>query len=305
MSLYSRWLALLATLVVSSAPALADEEAVRRTLIDYTTAFNAQQRDRVASFWSEGAVYTDRETGSRTEGRGAILDDITSAWQQRPALRMTGQVDHVRLINPDVAVATGETQVGLPSEPPSISAFSAILVRTGPAWAIESIEEMPAPRPPTSYDALRELEWLVGDWVDESKTARVTTTFRWTEGRSFLVRSYAMEASEGTSQRGTQVIGWDPQFRQIRSWTFASDGSFGSATWSRNGDAWLVRSSQTLFEGQSASGTFVLRRIDDDRMTLQLIGHEIDGEPQSTRPPVEVRRVASDRPVKKTSPSPQ
>ena len=32
---------------------------------------------------------------------------------------------------------------------------------------------------------------------------------------------------------GTQLIGWDPRIRQIRSWVFDSDGGFSEALWSQ------------------------------------------------------------------------
>jgi len=90
---------------------------------------------------------------------------------------------------------------------------------------------------------------------------------------------------------GTQVIGWDPQQQQIRGWSFNSDGSFGESTWSRNGDSWMCKSIQTLATGETASGTYVMERPDDSSFTIQLIGHEVGGEPQPAGAPVRVVRV--------------
>jgi hypothetical protein len=203
-------------------------------------------------------------------------------------------VDRVRLIKPDVASVEGQTTLVTTDAEPVESVFSAILVHQDGKWVIESAEESPLPRPATPEDALSDLEWLVGHWVDDGEDARVDTSIQWSQDRAFLLRSFVVQTAEGATQRGTQVIGWDPRSQEIRSWTFNSDGSFSDATWSKNGEDWLIKSSQTLADGQAASGTYVLTRVNDDSISLQLIGHEIEGQPQPSGEPVTVTRVADD-----------
>ena len=195
-------------------------------------------------------------------------------------MRLFGRVHHLRLVKPDVARVEGEATVNSPEMEPSRVTFSAILVNQNNKWMIDSIEETPIRVPASSYDALRDLEWLVGHWVDESEEARVDTEFRWTAGRAFLLRSYSIETADGGLQQGTQVIGLDPRSNEIRSWSFNSDGSFGDGIWSKNGDDWIVKSSETLPDGLAASGTFVMEEIDENTMTMQLIGLEVEGEPR-------------------------
>ena len=135
----------------------------------------------------------------------------------------------------------------------------------------------------------------MGRWVDQSDTVRVDTTIRWTADQAFLLRSHAVHDENGLARQGTQVIGWDPRSKEIRSWSFNSDGSFGDGTWSKNDDQWLIKSSQTLPDGQAASGTFVLTRIDDNTVSLQLIGHQIEGEPQPASEVVTMVRAANEK----------
>jgi len=268
-----------------------DEAAVRETLGQYIEAFNGRELNTLRSLWTEDAVHVDRETGQRTEGRESICDDIETAFAERPEIRLAGNVDEVRLITSDVARAEGTTRVGEPGQVPAESAFTAIVVRDGERWRLDSIEESSLPQSSTPATALAPLEWFVGEWVDRSGSARVETTVRWSPGRSYLQRSFVLRDETGPTRQGTQIIGWDPRSRQIRSWTFNSDGSFGDGIWSESGDRWLIRSTQTLSDGRAASGTFVLSRLDDNSLTLQLIGHEIEGEPQPTREAVTVERV--------------
>ncbi|KAA5539211.1 SgcJ/EcaC family oxidoreductase [Roseiconus nitratireducens] len=281
-------LTLLATLGL---PARSDETAVKRMIDEYAQAFNSHQIEDVMSFWTESGVHIDRETGERTEGRESIRSDIAAAFEQRPDTRIFGRITRLRLIKPDVASVEGEVTVSSADDPTSVNEFSAILVNQNDKWMIEEIEETPVAPPASSYDALQPLAWLVGTWVDDGEDARVETVYRWTPNQAFLLRSFAVQVPDGVTSQGTQIIGWDPRSAEIRSWTFNSDGSFGDGVWTQSGSEWLIKSSQTLADGRAASGTFVLSRVNDDEMTLKLIGHDIEGDPQPASPTVRVVRV--------------
>ncbi len=269
-----------------------DETAIRQALASYVESFNKQDLEAVAALWAPKGTHTDRETGDRTEGREAIRADIAVVFEERPTTRLTARLDRFRLIRPDVAQVEGQTTVSSADQSPVFSTFSGIMIKEDGRWLLDSIDEMPLPQPTTPYEALRELEWLVGRWVDDSDEARVETSIRWSPNRTFLIRSFVAESNQGLTQLGTQIIGWDPRSQEIRSWTFNSDGSFGDATWSKNGQDWLIKSSQTLADGQAASGTFVLSQTGNSAITLQLIGHEIEGEPQPTGKTIKVVRAA-------------
>lgn len=285
------WILSLAIVGVVSPAAQADEAAVRKFVATYVEAFNRQDLPAVAAMWAADGSHADRETGEHTSGREAIQADIAAAFKDLPGAKLSGHIDRIRFLKPDVVKIDGQTSMSTPGEEPSLASFSAILIQENGAWLIASMEETSVPRPATSYDALRELEWLVGKWSDQSEDGlRVETTFRWTTDHAFLLRSFVATSGDDVVRQGTQVIGWDPRSQQIRSWSFNSDGSFGDGSWSRNQDEWLIKSSQTLADGRAASGTYVLSKQDDNTMTLRLIGHEIEGEPQPSHPSVKVVR---------------
>jgi len=283
-------LAILVTLLVPLA-ASADEAAVRKTLSDYVGVFNAKAADKVAEFWTENGTHTDRQTGERTEGRDAIQADMTRVLSELGDVKLSATISSIRFITPDVAQVEGETTLVTGDGESSDSGFAAIVVNQNDKWLLDSIEEMALPEL-NATDALRKLEWLVGKWVDESDDVRVITTFRWTANKTFLLRSFDIESKDGITLTGTQVIAWDPQQQQIRGWSFSSDGSFGESTWSRNGTGWLCKSIQTLAAGGTASGTYLMEPLDDDAFTIQLVGHEVDGEPQPAGEPIRVVRVS-------------
>ena len=271
----------------------ADEVQIGKSLDDFVTAFNEKNAEKLAACWTETATHTDRETGERTEGRAAIQADFTKIFAAQPGIKLNATITRVKTITADVVQVEGQTTViggdGVPVE----SVFSAIMTRSGEKWLFDSIEETTAPIPATPADALQQLEWLIGEWTDESGDLKVRTTFRWSANRAFLLRSFVAETADGSVLEGTQVIGWDANLLQIRSWTFNSDGSFGSSTWSKNGNSWMAKSSQTSANGDISSGTYVLEQIDENSFTLQLIGHEINGDAQPAAPAATITRVTS------------
>ena len=117
------------------------------------------------------------------------------------------------------------------------------------------------------------------------------TTVRWSESRAFLIRSFNVQHDDGDSLSGTQVIGWDPLNKQIRSWTFHSDGSFGEGFASKNDKDWMIKMSHVHGDGRVSSGTQVITRVDDDTLSVQTIGETIDGELVPASDPVTVVRI--------------
>lgn len=274
-----------------------DEAAVRKTLSDYVDVFNQKAVDQIGRFWTASGTHVDRETGERTEGRDAIQADLTEVLTTQPNIRLSAKIDRFKMVTATVASVEGQTTVVLNGADPIVSAFTALMVYEGDRWLLDSIEEMPLPQPEKPSDALSELQWLIGDWVEDSGDLKVSTTFRWTANQAFLLRSFSVRTQDEIEMSGTQIIGWDPFQKQIRSWTFNSDGSFGESTWVRDGSNWLSKSQQTLPDGSIASGTYVLGQVDGDSFTLQLLGHERNGEPQPAGPTVKIVRTQTSSPA--------
>ncbi len=271
----------------------AENNPIEAALRQYVAAFNANDAAALAALWAPKGIYANKNTSERTVGREALQRDFESLFKESPGVRLAGALDEVRMVKPDVAAADGQATVVFPSGETIQTGFSAIYVKEGEAWLVDSIHESELPSPETPRDALAALEWMIGQWVDQTDAAQVDTVVRWSPSQSFLLRSFSAKVENEEPMEGTQVIGWDPNRRQIRSWTFNSDGSFGEATWSRNGDDWMVKSTQTLADGRLAAGTQVITRGDDDTVTVQTLGRTIDGEPTPATDPVTVVRVAS------------
>lgn len=289
-----------------AAPDLAE---IRQRLQSYLAAFNDHDAAALGAHWSVDGISVDEETGTKTEGRDAIQQDFVTFFAEHPEAKLSGHVDSVRRISTSVAEIEGQSSLYLGEGDPIQSAFSAIVVKEGNQWLINSTRERDLPAPTTSYDALKGLEWLVGTWRDESDQVMVDTTVRWSTNRAFLIRSFRIEAAategaeSGEVTEGTQVIGWDPSSKQIRTWTFHSDGSFGEGTITQTGDVWIHRQSHVLSDGTLASATRFLTRTGNDSFTVETVGQTVNGEPIPASPAVTVVRV--DTPGSSSSPTNQ
>jgi uncharacterized protein (TIGR02246 family) len=270
-----------------------DQQEIETMLRGYEHAFNINDAAAAGKFWAADADYLDRDTGERSVSRDAIQTNLAKLFKQHPGIRLKARLSRVRLVKPNVAKVEGQSILLIPDEEPNESSFWGILIKNADHWEIDSVQESDVPAAPTAYDGLKELEWMVGQWRDASEGVKVETAVRWTMNNSFLLRSYLVQVGENDAIEGTQVIGWDPRTKRIRSWTFSSDGSFGEEAWSKNGDEWLVRMTETREGGDAASATQVIKRIDADTFTVQTIAKDVNGEPAPASQPIKAVRVGS------------
>lgn len=275
---------------------------MREAINAYVIAFNSKDLVTIETLWGENAIHIDQQSGERTTGRGDILRDIQSVFENSSTLSLAGSVENVRMIKDDVATVDGTVMLSTGGIP-TVNQFSAILLKRDGQWTIDTLEERAINPPATAANALRELDWLVGEWQDTTSETQVRVLVKSAIGGSFLVRSFEANGDDGAPLQSTQIIGWDPRAQHFRSWTFNADGSFGDGLWTRNHDQWMVKSTQTLADGRAASGTYVMTIQNADAFTVQLIGREIEGEPQPASEVVTVKRVVEEANSTTTSPN--
>lgn len=281
------WLVLLMVLVVElraaddTAPQdlSADEAAIRANCDKYVESYNRRDSQTMANMWSPDAVYVDPVSGEQILGRDNIKKFFDNMFAGLEDAELAVTIDSIDFVSPNVAIEKGSAVVSYTDFPREETTYSAVHVKRDGKWFLDRVteEEVDAP-PPSHYEQLKELEWLVGSWIDSDEDSTIETSIEWTKNRNFLRRSFAVVIGDQIDMSGVQIIGWDPSEKQIRSWTFDSEGGFGTATWTNNGDQWFIQNASTLADGRKASSLNTLTKIDDNAFRWSSVNREIDGE---------------------------
>ena len=215
--------------------------------------------DAIRSAWTADGDVVDG-WGNRFEAQASGVLTGSPTAGPRPEFHVSET--RLRLISADVALEDGSVDVTLPGMTTPIEGwFSAIWVRRGDAWKLAGLRESERPVS-TDGSMLNDLEWMVGDWSlvaeaenQKAPAAAADMSVRWDAGRSFLIREARIPNLTGGDDSPQMIdvhqrIGWDPIVRRIRSWSFASDGSRGEATWFRDGDSWVALLTTILPDGR-------------------------------------------------------
>jgi uncharacterized protein (TIGR02246 family) len=255
----------------------ADRAAIVETISSYIAAFNRGDAAAVAEHWTPTGVFQMTD-GEERAGREAITKAFTEYFNEVKEAKLVVETESIRFLAPSVALEEGKATVASSAGEDSLTSYRAVYVKQGDRWLMDMVKEVEEVVPVSHYEQLQPLEWIIGTWVDEDPEARIETVCNWTENRNFITRSFTVFIDGEVDLRGTQVIGWDPSQKTIRSWLFDARGTFGTATWKQDGDRWVIRASQVLGGGERASAINVLTRIDEDRFTWRSTAREVDGE---------------------------
>ena len=203
----------------------------------------------------------------------------------------------IDFVSPSVAVEQGLAQVTGADGEPEVTEYSAVHVKQGDKWLMDRVTEKEPVTVPSHYEQLKPLAWLVGTWVDEDEEARVETTCQWTKNQNYLSRTFTIELADEPSLSGVQIIGWDAAQGKIRSWAFDSDGGFAEGSWRQKDNSWIVENAAVLPDGRKASSINVLKVLDDNSVTWQITGRDVDGEILPNLPEVKITRSPSAEPT--------
>ncbi len=267
-----------------------DANAIRQSAAKYAEAFNRQDAAAIAALWTAEAVYTNPRTGDEVTGREAIQAELAAVFADSKGDKLEVAVDSVEFVSPNVGIERGTARVLRPDQEPDETTYSAVHVRSGGQWLIDRMSEESVAVVISNYDHLKDLEWMIGTWVDEDESARIETTCAWTKNHNFINRSFVVAIGDQIEMSGIQLIGWDPTKQQIRSWVFDSDGGFGEATWKKKDGKWVVNSAATLPDGRRASAVNVMTMVNENSFTWESSGRAVDGEILPNIDPITVVR---------------
>jgi uncharacterized protein (TIGR02246 family) len=259
------------------APARADDEAALRGNDEaFVKAFNAGDAAALAATFTDDAEMID-EDGNVVEGRDDITDYFNAAFADSPGVKIRVNTDSVKFLGPDTAIARGRAEVvpagnGLHE----LSRYTVVFVKRDGRWLQASVRDEYDVVLPHS-ERLKDLEWMLGEWVSESAEAVVHTNCDWADNKNFLLRTFTVQMEGKPAMTGQQRIGWDPLTRQFKSWQFDSEGGFGEGEFSHDGDVWLIKARGVRSDGRPASVTHVITRVNKDMMRWRSVHRTVVG----------------------------
>ncbi len=259
-------------------PQAADEAAVRKAVDAYVAAFNQGDAKGLAALWSPEAVYTNPQSGEQAAGREAIEAQFAEVFADAKGAKLEAHSDVIQFVSPNVAIERGTAKVSRPDQPLEESNYSAVYTKRDGHWLLDRVTEEDIPVAVSQPEQLRELEWMIGDWVDRDDQDTIETKCQWTKNRRFMVRSFAIKVRDRVELAGMQIIGWDPAAQRIRSWVFDSEGGFGEGFWKKQGQAWHIRTTGILPDGQKSSAVNIITPVDGNSFTWQSVDRAAGGE---------------------------
>jgi uncharacterized protein (TIGR02246 family) len=267
-----------------------EEAAIRASVSAYVVAFNQGNAQAIAAQWSPDAVYSNPMTGEEVTGRKAIEEQLVEIFKNAIETKIEVDVNSIRFLSPSVAIEEGTARLLRPGEEPDATIYSCLHVKSGGKWLVDRMTEQSEPIFRSNYQHLKDLQWMIGTWVDQDGSATIETTSQWSKNQNFIARRFSVSMDGESDLSGVQFIGWDPVAQNIRSWVFDSDGGFGGSTWKRNDNQWVINSAATLSDGRKASAVKTLTVLDDKTITWQASGRSINGEILPNIDPIKLTR---------------
>lgn len=268
-----------------------ERQAVEKAILDFANEFNAHNLEAVAAHYSSQAEITDIG-GKVTRGRDAIHGVFEKLFKEQPEIKIQLSVQSLRFLSPELAIEDGTSTMTSGSGAAQTAhqdRYTVTHVKHDGKWLIGGARDW-APTPLSAEAQLQQLDWLVGEWVDENSDTLVHTTYYWSEDKRYLFSKYSVQRAGQPRTEGLQRIGWDPHRQQLHSWTFNNTGGFTEGLWSRSGDHWIVKITGVLGDGRVRSATNILTRHGPDHASYQSRDRINGGEVQPDLAPVPIVR---------------
>jgi uncharacterized protein (TIGR02246 family) len=246
----------------------ADQQQIEAAAVKFLEAYHERDAEALAALFGPDARMEDVD-GEVLEGRDAIREAYAAQFEANPYAALSVSMDSIRLVTPDVAIEEGSVDYYPDGETlTSRARYVLAHLKTDGTWHIISSRTLEHEILST-YEYLQDLEFLVGDWIDEGADGVIEFSYTWDENKSYLVNDFRVVQHGDVTMTGTQRIGWDPRTKQVRAWIFDTSGGFGEATWIQTEDGWVVKASGISPDGIPSSATRKFQLLDNDHVTVR------------------------------------
>lgn len=255
----------------------AAKEAVLANVRAFAEAFNRRDVMALLKLFADDCELTESD-GTTIRGLKELEEELKDSFEAGPDARISVSVDSLRLVTPDVVIEEGKTTFFPDGKTLTAETdYQATHVKKGDRWLMTRVRSFN--RVVLSpYDDLRDLEWLVGDWVDEGSDSVVEASYRWDANKAFLLQDFSIRVKGQKVLTGTQRIGRDPLSKQIKAWVFDSEGGYAESLWSNTDGSWVIKAKGVRSDGKVVTVTNQLTQLGKDRMSFEsadrIVGEE-------------------------------
>ena len=284
-----------ATIAIRAAIAAEAEATVK--------AFNGGDAAALGGMFIADGELVD-ENGTVTESRTEITSLFRRFFERFPKATLEMEVTDARAVGDEMVVEEGIRRITADQAAAAAQVrYVAVRLKEGDRWPLASYREFSDDPQPTPTEMLASLEWIVGDWVDESPEGQTQISYGWSEDGNFLIGEYNLSVGGQAASKSVQRIGWDPVEGTLRSWTFDSDGGFSEGEWMGTDDGWVVKSEATLPDGSIGSATVTIRPSDADHFVVESTDRIVGGAQEPDFKLVIARKPPAPAPAPTTAPA--
>lgn len=265
------------------------KDAVIANVKAFTDAFNKRNVRACLKFFADDCVLTEHD-GSITKGHKELEEELTDTFKAEPNARISVSVESLQVVTPDVIIEEGKTTYYPDGKTLTAETdYTATHVKRGGRWVMTRVLSFNRVivHP---YHELRELEWLVGDWIDESPDSIVESSYRWDKDKTYLLNDFSIRVSGQKVLTGTQRIGRDPLTKQVKAWVFDSQGGYAESLWSFVDNSWVIKAKGVRSDGKVVTVTNQLTKIDQHRFRFDSADRIAGEERQPNLSVIAVRR---------------
>lgn len=259
-----------------------DEQQIRKNLAAFTAAFNKGDLEAVLALWAEDGEYI-HESGTAYRGKPALRVLFKKALENFKGYKQTIKNESLRLVGSEVALEEGTVTMLSPENVSDVGRYSSVWVKQGGKWLLSRVRDLPdstaADDKPASFDKLKGLNWMLGEWDDKDGKGTVRMSCKWFPAQAFFQQEFVIKQTDGKDFHVLQLVGWDPYNEQVRSWMFDSAGGFSIGWWTREGNSWNIRAEGVYPDGRLFTSTDSLRFVDDNNAVWSSKNREVDEQP--------------------------
>jgi uncharacterized protein (TIGR02246 family) len=270
-----------------------DEKAIRQAAATFVKAFNVGDAKAIAALWASDGDFMDVQ-GHVYRGRDTIEKILAANFANARGSKIEITIDSIRFLGKDTAIEKGTSHARPVNGAATACRYTAVRVKQGGKWLLESVHESVC-QMDSNYEHLKDLEWVIGTWTANPPGVVCERKCEWVGNRNFILCRQETRKGDSVVGTSTQVIGWDPIERRVRSWDFDSEGGFGSELWTKDGSRWVLEATGVRRDASVTEATNIITPVDANTFTWQSIHRRTSGAPLPDTGVIKAVRV----PVKK------